>query len=644
MITEGQNTPAVKVQPGSAGGDIEVTATNSGGTGNARKLAVVVNPPVTGNTVSPDQVINDSVTPATLVGSTPAGGDGVYAYYWESSTTGSESDFRPAAGLNQELNYIPGLLVQTTWFRRKVTSRCETLVSNVVKITVEPAPTITITPLSTTEICAGATLAVPFTTTGVIASQTLFSVELVNPDAGNAQQVIGTSTTSPVTIIIPPDLKRAGAYQLRINTSIPATVKTGPNVNIYILNSLAQSQPIFIAGNTTPCAGTASVQYSIEAMPGASSYEWTVPDNWIITGGKNSRYLTVTAGSTAGVISVAGINSCGRSQAGRMAVNPVIVAAPVVAGASRCENGSVTLTATGAPDNGEYRWYPAATGGAAISTAAIYTTPTLVTTTSYYVSVVANGCESARTEVTATINALPVVQVGAVDSVCVSAGSLILNDYSPGGGTWTGAGVMANGVFNPAKAGVGTHTLRYTVTAQGCTASSTKTVVITPMPTVTLAPFNPVCLSATRFILTGGQPGGGAYTGAGVTNGVFNATTAGAGTHEITYTYLNAGGCAVTTRQNITVSGTCLSDLEANLAASPNPTSSLLQVSLPLPVKTDITLRLLDTKGLIVYERHYSQVSDQFKQTLDIEYNAKGIYTLYLILDNARISKRVMIQ
>lgn len=78
--------------------------------------------------------------------------------------------------------------------------------------------------------------------------------------------------------------------------------------------------------------------------------------------------------------------------------------APVTTGASRCGPGSVTLSASGAPVGAVYYWYTAATGGTQIFIGPAYTTPSLNATTNYYVSIYANGCESNRTPVIATIN------------------------------------------------------------------------------------------------------------------------------------------------------------------------------------------------------------------------------------------------
>ena len=51
------------------------------------------------------------------------------------------------------------------------------------------------------------------------------------------------------------------------------------------------------------------------------------------------------------------------------------------------------------------------------------------------------------------------------------------------------------------------------------------------------------CLNSEPAVLGGAQPLGGTYSGAGVSNGVFDPEVAGMGIHEITYTYESLAGC-----------------------------------------------------------------------------------------------------
>lgn len=81
---------------------------------------------------------------------------------------------------------------------------------------------------------------------------------------------------------------------------------------------------------------------------------------------------------------------------------------------SRCGTGTVTLGATASA--GTINWYSTATGGISLGSGNSYTTPSISTTTTYYVDATNNGCTTAsRTAVTATINTTN-TWTGATDS------------------------------------------------------------------------------------------------------------------------------------------------------------------------------------------------------------------------------------
>jgi len=84
------------------------------------------------------QPICAGTDPGMINGSTPSGGNGTYSYLWERSITGPSSGFTTATGVNNQEDYSPGILNQTTWFRRRVTSGGCSDVSTVVMIKVNP--------------------------------------------------------------------------------------------------------------------------------------------------------------------------------------------------------------------------------------------------------------------------------------------------------------------------------------------------------------------------------------------------------------------------------------------------------------------------------------------------------------------------
>ncbi|WP_439879966.1 gliding motility-associated C-terminal domain-containing protein [Pontibacter sp. MBLB2868] len=105
-------------------------------------IKVVVNEAIANNTVSGNQTICINSTPALLAGSNPTGGNSTYAYLWEYSQQSENSGFKPANGINNTQNYQPEALSQTTWYRRvAMSSTCDALTSQAVKITIVPAVT-----------------------------------------------------------------------------------------------------------------------------------------------------------------------------------------------------------------------------------------------------------------------------------------------------------------------------------------------------------------------------------------------------------------------------------------------------------------------------------------------------------------------
>lgn len=80
--------------------------------------------------------------------------------------------------------------------------------------------------------------------------------------------------------------------------------------------------------------------------------------------------------------------------------NVVTIDPPVVSGASRCGAGTLVVSAQ---SMNTITWWSAPTGGNQLSTGAIFTTPSLSSTTIFYAMASGSGCNSSRTSVTATV-------------------------------------------------------------------------------------------------------------------------------------------------------------------------------------------------------------------------------------------------
>ncbi|MDF7812983.1 gliding motility-associated C-terminal domain-containing protein [Hymenobacter sp. YC55] len=130
--------------------------------------------------------------------------------------------------------------------------------------------------------------------------------------------------------------------------------------------------------------------------------------------------------------------------------------------------------------------------------------------------------------------------------VCINNGPIQLGG-SPAGGMWSGPGVSAlpggGYQFTPSQARLGANILTYSVNATGtCVSSRPLRMTVTPERPITFAPVAATCLPAGNVTLTA-TPAGGTFSGPGVSGSTFSPTTAGPGTHTITYTLADSLGC-----------------------------------------------------------------------------------------------------
>jgi len=102
--------------------------------------------------------------------------------------------------------------------------------------------------------------------------------------------------------------------------------------------------------------------------------------------------------------------------------------------------------------------------------------------------------------------------------------------------------------------------------SEACDLYSSFLTKIVPLPDVTFATIDDICVDEDIIELTQGSPNGGTYTGIGITTSpIFDPVIAGVGIHEITYTYTDVNGCTNTATQNITVNPSPTATLTADI-------------------------------------------------------------------------------
>lgn len=187
------------------------------------------------------------------------------------------------------------------------------------------------------------------------------------------------------------------------------------------------------------------------------------------------------------------------------------------------------------------------------------------------------GCMDDAT-VSWTINPTPVVTIDPAGPYCDNDLPVTLN-FSPPGGIWSGP-ISSSGVFDPAGAGVGSHSINYLVDIAGCSDDSTIIIDVLPAPMVTVDPILDLCENEPIYNATA-SPAGGSWSGDINPNGSIDPSVLGSGSFSGEYLFVASNGCrdSMPINFNINPSPTvtltaagpfCDNDNPVNLSGSPS--------------------------------------------------------------------------
>lgn len=243
--------------------------------------------------------------------------------------------------------------------------------------------------------------------------------------------------------------------------------------------------------------------------------------------------------------------------------------------------------------------------------------PPLGNDTLTYTFTDAGGCFSSDTIINVII-APQVADAGINDSVCIDASAFNLSGFFPAaGGTWSGTGVDATGLFTPSIAGVGTYTLTYTFGVGTCLTTDTKIVVVKPLPVVDAGTNETTCISSSAFNMTGFSPAGGIWSGTGVdAAGLFTPLTAGVGVHTLTYSYTDPiTNCSDSKTKTVEVGGLPVVNFSL-------PTTSCIN---------NLTAFTNSTTGAATFAWNFGDGGTDVLENPSHVYTAIGTYTVQLI-------------
>jgi len=221
-------------------------------------------------------------------------------------------------------------------------------------------PSVSITASPSTSICPGNN--VIFTATPANGgSNPSYQWTVNGSPVGTNSPTFSTST-----------LSNGDDVRVRMTSNAPCVSPTLANSNeIEItVNPSTPAIPPAISGNVVACPN-GSQTYSVAPVSNATSYTWTVPTGWIISGPNNTNSITVISGGTGqnGFISVTASNSCGTSGTRTLAVSmgaeSLAPTGITIANNNTCFGTSKTLTVTGGTfgTGATWEWFTGSVGG-----------------------------------------------------------------------------------------------------------------------------------------------------------------------------------------------------------------------------------------------------------------------------------------
>jgi len=388
--------------------------------------------------------------------------------------------------------------------------------------------------------------------------------------------------------------------------------------------------------------------YSTDSILYATSYDWSLPTGATIVSGQGTQVITIDfSNAVSGTIKVRGHNTCGDGLftdtivTVHQAPNLTVSTSDTII----CAGVTITLMATTSVSGCTFLW------SNSLGTSSIVTaSPTNNIT--YSVTVTDNtGCATIKT-IPIIVHPLPVVTLQLVqDHFCPDQGPTQLLGGSPTGlggiGVYSGTCVQPGDTVVPSSTAPSTYIITYTYTTQyGCSNSATDLVVFSAATPPTFLNVNgPLYTNTPPFdLMMYVSPFGGTFSGPGTntSNGMFDPAAAGAGTHQVFYTYIHPiTGCSAMQSQYVNIGSVGID--EVSLAANaivifPNPATSNLNLS-GIDIKTIRSLHIITMLGKVVYTTSVNAEN----MVLDVSNLATGTYFIRFVdADGISISKKIM--
>lgn len=531
---------------------------------------------------------------------TASGGAGGFTYLWLPNQNISST-----AAANPTFNATSGGVI--TYTLQVFDSKgCQA--SDTVEVT--SLPPVGANAGANATICAGASVTLDGAPTGeggtgMLTYQWSPATGLNDPTSDTPEASPGTTTTYTVTVQDDNLCTATDSVTVTINPTPMADAGTDKGLCDGITGSTT------IGGSPSGSGGTGTLTYSWSPSSGLSDPAIANPT---AAPGQPATY----------VLTVTDANGCSSSDTMRVTINPPLVARAGTRD-SVCQDACLTIgaspSAVGGDGNFAYQWSPA-TGLDDSTRANPQACPGATTTYTLEVTD-GKGCTSKDT-IIVVIKPAPTVTFGVLDTSYCENDAVVNLAGTPPNGNFSGTGVTAN-TFDPGVAGLGAHTLYYTVVnAEGCSAidSAITTVHATPpKPTIFVR-------NDTLFTDNGYADYQWLFNGISIANAndSFLYRPAGQlpGNYEVIVT--NDNGC--TSRSDV-FNYTDVAPVWAAMDAKlfPNPASQQAFLQIEMDRAEAIHIRVFDGQGRRVWHAPPATITQQ-QYTLPVSTWSAGLYVI----------------
>jgi len=382
-------------------------------------VQITVEPAIANNTISAAQTFCSSGDPAQLNGSVPTGGNGTFAYQWQSSPDNANWN---DIGLATSPDYDPSTISATSYYRRGVSSgTCPMVYSASVQILIEPNLPASVTVVaSATTICEGTS--VNFTATPANGGTApTYQWKLNGSDVGSG----GTTYTN--TSLTNGDLIRC-IMTSNATPCLTGSPATSNEVTMTVNPNLPAS--VSIAASANPVCAGVSVTFTATPTNGgtAPDYQWKLNGADVGLGGTTYTNTSLANGDVVTCIMTSNATPCltgspATSNTIVMAVNPLTGVPNFTIGATAlCQDSAdETYTATAANTSLiSYSVLPA-TAGTIDTNSGVMSWDAAFSGTATITATATGLCGTTNTELAVTVRPTPTASISGSISVCQNA-------------------------------------------------------------------------------------------------------------------------------------------------------------------------------------------------------------------------------